>query len=619
MKLNLSGVPSALRASADEILKTLGIAESADGIQIEAKEGDGLKVVFDGEKYTVTYDSITAFNRALTLIKANDGADKFTIEEGKTPTELGVMLDCSRNAVRTVAFVKDFMRTLAAMGYNQLMLYTEDTYEIEGEPHFGYMRGRYTADELKELDAFGAKIGIELVPCIQTLAHLNQIFRWGEYGEINDTSDILLIDDERTYAFIEKMIAAMRKAFSTDKIHVGMDEAHMVGRGRYEDLHGATESRQQLIIKHLKRVIGICEKYGFKPMMWSDMFFRLCFGGEYYPKAGAKLDVAALEGLPKNIRLVYWDYYHSSVKDYDRMIDMHRMIGNEISFAGGAWTWVGFTPINEFSIVSTKAAMKSCEKKRLDKVLITMWGDNGAECSPYGVLPTLCMASETMRGNRDYKKTFKAVTDMEVKDFLAIDYANYFAGDKGFGDNRNPSKYMLYNDPIGGLFDDLDVDGAEEVYKRHARKLAFVAKKAGKFGYIFDTQRALCEVLAIKYNLGAKTRALYKSGDREGIAALVKNDYKILSKKLKAFYLAFRAQWDKESKPFGFEVQDVRLGGLMLRIEHCAEVLSDYASGKIDDIPQFDVEFASLFPEENVKSGCVCFNSYVNNASTSVF
>ena len=157
MKLNLRGLSAEIKASADEILKTLGICEGADGATVEAKRGDNLKVAFDGEKYEVIYDTIAAFNRALTIIKVNADKGEFTVEECKTPDELGVMLDCSRNAVRTVEFVKNFMRTLAAMGYNQLMLYTEDTYEIEGEPRFGYMRGRYTVDELRELDAFGAR------------------------------------------------------------------------------------------------------------------------------------------------------------------------------------------------------------------------------------------------------------------------------------------------------------------------------------------------------------------------------------------------------------------------------------------------------------------------------
>ena len=43
---------------------------------------------------------------------------------------LGVMLDCSRNAVMSVAELKNFILTLKKTGYNCLQLYTEDTYEI---------------------------------------------------------------------------------------------------------------------------------------------------------------------------------------------------------------------------------------------------------------------------------------------------------------------------------------------------------------------------------------------------------------------------------------------------------------------------------------------------------
>ena len=55
---------------------------------------------------------------------------------------LGVMLDCSRNAVMTVDELKRYITVLNKMGYNQFQLYTENTYEIEGEPYFGYHRGR---------------------------------------------------------------------------------------------------------------------------------------------------------------------------------------------------------------------------------------------------------------------------------------------------------------------------------------------------------------------------------------------------------------------------------------------------------------------------------------------
>ena len=49
---------------------------------------------------------------------------------------LGVMIDCSRNAVMNTDSVKEFANILKRMGYNTLMLYTEDTYEVNGNPLF---------------------------------------------------------------------------------------------------------------------------------------------------------------------------------------------------------------------------------------------------------------------------------------------------------------------------------------------------------------------------------------------------------------------------------------------------------------------------------------------------
>ena len=103
----------------------------------------------------------------------------------------GVMIDCSRNAVPSIDGLKKFFTILAKMGYDCVMLYTEDTYEVEDEPYFGYKRGRYSIAEMQEIDRFAASIGIEVIPCIQTLAHLNAIFRWDEYRKIKDIDDIL--------------------------------------------------------------------------------------------------------------------------------------------------------------------------------------------------------------------------------------------------------------------------------------------------------------------------------------------------------------------------------------------------------------------------------------------
>ena len=72
------------------------------------------------------------------------------------------MLDMSRNGVMKPEQVKQYLNYIAAMGLNMLMLYTEDTYELKDYPYFGYMRGRYTQKELKEIDDHADK-----TPCYQ--------------------------------------------------------------------------------------------------------------------------------------------------------------------------------------------------------------------------------------------------------------------------------------------------------------------------------------------------------------------------------------------------------------------------------------------------------------------
>ena len=62
----------------------------------------------------------------------------------------GVMIDCSRNGVMKPTQVMRLIDALAKMGYNMLELYTEDTYEVEEEPYFGYLRGRYTGEEIRQ-------------------------------------------------------------------------------------------------------------------------------------------------------------------------------------------------------------------------------------------------------------------------------------------------------------------------------------------------------------------------------------------------------------------------------------------------------------------------------------
>ena len=133
-------------------------------------------------------------------------------------------------------------------------MYTEDTYEVEGEPFFGYMRGKYTAEEIRAMDAYAKSKNMQLIPGIQTLAHLGSIFRYAEYTHINDADDILLVGDERTYNVSDDIFRTVANCFTSRVVNIGMDEAFKLGRGKYLDKNGLVPSEKSMR-QHLHTVL----------------------------------------------------------------------------------------------------------------------------------------------------------------------------------------------------------------------------------------------------------------------------------------------------------------------------------------------------------------------------
>ena len=503
----------------------------------------------------------------------------------------GVMLDMSRNGVMKVETVKKFADIIASMGYNMIQLYTEDTFSVKNEPCFGYMRGGYTVDEIREIDSYCAEKGIELIPCIQTLAHLNGIFKWKEYEEINDVKDILLIGSERTYTLIENIFATVAESFTSRRINIGMDEAQMVGLGKYLEKNGY-KNRFEILHYHLKRVLDIAGKYGFKPMMWSDMFFRLNSNGNYYSDS-VEITDEMKKSVPKNVDLIYWDYYNSERRIYDNMIDGHKELCENVWFAGGAWTWAGFAPFNQFAQKNMLPAMQACREKGIKNIFITLWGDNGKECSFFSVLPTLYYIKKVYDGETDIEKIkqgFKALTGEEYDAFMALDLPNKICGNFDSG-ATNPCKYVFYADLFNNFTDSALPEGGDADY----RKFKSILKKAGKnseFKYIFDCLESLCDVLSCKYGLGMKIRNAYGKRDKSELRELTDRVGTVI-KKVRKFYTAFKNLWFTENKACGFDVQDIRIGGLIQRLESCRERLEKYLGGEIDLIEELETDLIS--------------------------
>ena len=586
------------------LLPRIGFDAAQEGVALCAvldKTMKGFSVEKTADTLTVRYEKLSYLTRALALC-AEQTDDTYAFSQTACFRHDGAMIDCSRNAVPTVATLKDYLCQMALMGLDTLMLYTEDTYEIEGEPYFGFQRGRFSLSELREIDDFAASYGIEVVPCMQTLAHLNAIFRHRPaYECLHDIDDILLVDEPKTYELIDKMIAACRRAFRSNRIHIGMDEAEHLGRGRFLDRNGPQETRE-ILQRHLEKVCDICKKYDFSPMMWSDMFFKLAkadTGNQYYR---SELSQELIDSVPAGVSLVYWDYVTLDSDVYRENLARHALFkNNDTVFAGGAWKWVGYSPRSLYSLETSRLALAECRKAGVKDVFVTLWGDNGAEASLYAVHPALQLFAEmNFHETVDddlLARRFKTCTDGIFEDFMLADALDT---PPGGSDMKlvQPSRYLLYQDNLLGLFDFHVGEGYNDHYKALVEKFRAAAARNPRYAKTFTTWAALSQVLSNKAEIGKALFAAYHAGDKQELKRLATDVLPKIADDVDTLRAAEEAQWMSESKPFGFEILDIRLAGTAARARTAARRVLAFVNGNTEFIPELEAERLRMHPTE---------------------
>lgn len=550
-----------------------------------------LKVSRIGKEISVCYKERVSFFRGLATaigwLKA--GKDNCEQEEKPLFTTNGAMVDVSRNAVMNVKTLKFMFRKMALMGQNMFMLYTEDTYEIPGRPYFGHLRGRYTAQQLRELDAYALALGIELIPCIQMLGHLSTALKWAETTPYRDTGFTLCVGAPETYALIEDMLKTISQCFTTKRIHIGMDEAHDLGTGSFLDRNGFVP-RTDLFFEHLKRIKGLLDKYGFQPMMWSDMFFGL--SGRSLP---GYEDYDVRVELPENIgektqgiQQVFWDYYHDDEKFYATNLEKHKLLGNNTVFAGGVWAWSGFSIPYSYSLKMSVPALDAAKKHGVQEVVATVW-HNGSECNLI-----LCLAGLAWYADYGYrgcynaesvKNCFQNATGIAYQDFMELE-----ALEKPLDTAVLASRMLTYNDPLIGMVDAyLTKINPKEYYPPLTEKLRVLSQNKGEFAEAFVVIEKISALLELKADFGIRLRKAYLAKDTSVLSTLAEECDEIV-RRIWAYRKAHRNAWMKYNTPFGWEVHDIRIGGMLCRFDTTKMRINAFLNGEIDRIEELEAE-----------------------------
>jgi hypothetical protein len=403
------------------------------------------------------------------------------------------------------------------------------------------------------------------------------VLKHPHYRPIRDTASVLLVGEPKTYELIEKMIALWSRVCKTRRIHIGMDETHDLGRGRYLDLNGFKKGFD-LFNEHLARVTAICRKYKLKPMIWSDMYFRLGNKRQDYYAKSTVIPPSVIRKIPKDVELVYWDYYHDDPAFYAEWIERHRKMAKEPLVASGIWTWNKHWYDPHRTERNAGACVRACYEAGIKELIFTMWGDNGAYCDHDSAFAGMTYCADIAYGDRE------PAAERLARRFAAVcggDYAaHHLAGDLAlYADGA-----CLWDDPFfETIFRNLCGDNPQKMATaaKKCRALAAQLRKhvgdrnCGDLKLAFLTATALAE----RYELSAAALAAYRRKDRPALRA-AKHRIPRVRAAVRALAEAFRRMWLAHNKPEGLEIIQGRFGKLEFRYAEMERSLTEFLNGK---------------------------------------
>ena len=373
-------------------------------------EGDGIELTFvicpdyEEERYTVEVTesgaTVTASTRlallwgACRVIDLWDGGTLPLISIDDKPDVPMRGFHMGLPTADNIDFVKKFIRyVLLPYGYNHVIIEFNGAMRFDRHPEISekwveseqrYREGKGARVMHADIGAEGTLIekaqvreildvlegfGIEVIPEIQTLAHIEYITNaYPEFAELGSFMKIATPDqlkwikhpqvpdhcycphNEKCMAIVYDIIDEILEVVKPKRyVHIGHDEAYHLGLCPECSKKGAP----RVYIEHVTELYNYMAARGLKTMLWSDMFHtKMYYTGDQFDCVKRELpkDLVLLDFtwyfhldwdiedslLPEGYKIVMGNFYSSHYPRFTSRIAKDGMIGGQVS----TWTAV---------------------------------------------------------------------------------------------------------------------------------------------------------------------------------------------------------------------------------------------------------------------------------------
>jgi hexosaminidase len=272
----------------------------------------------------------------------------------------GIMLDVSRGKVPTQKTLEELIDFCSRLRLNILMLYVEHTFDFRRHPEIGKGASPLDANTLLALDGYAADRGVELIPCLQSLGHMERILAIGRYAELAESDRLWSLSPSHpgTYALLEDLYDEFLPLFGSKRFNANCDEPFDLGRGQSAK-RSPRKSPGRLFADHVQRLHKLSSRHDKQLMVWADFAHR-------HPDELSRID--------QSVVLIDWWYEESF--DADRLGKLRRK-GFEVWASPGTSTWNCLFPRVANSTGNIARWSAAGRKHGATGLLNTDWGDFG--------------------------------------------------------------------------------------------------------------------------------------------------------------------------------------------------------------------------------------------------
>lgn len=270
-----------------------------------------------------------------------------------------------RIEVMTIQALKNFAKYLSGLDINVIILEYAASFPFQKQATITGQNA-YSRDQIKDFVSYCSELGIQVIPLLENLGHVQYILRHERYSNLRIEHDILSQIDplnKDSILLFNDLIEDLISVHPSKYIHLGGDETRHLNNKKFEPYiqkYGVSK----LYTQYMTQICDVAIKRGKTPLLWADMILKhpeavedlpidkIIFINWIYDGADANRfgNVKALQDKgctfwgspalrsgPDNYFITGWKYHFDNIKafiPYSRQADYTGMVMTSWSTSG---------------------------------------------------------------------------------------------------------------------------------------------------------------------------------------------------------------------------------------------------------------------------------------------